>query len=155
MRMIVLILLLAGCAAAPKAAEPAPSAAIVLDGPAIVRDSPETGPDSQVAAYVRIRNSSAEPDRLIALSCACADKGEMHATYDRAMHVLPSLDIPANGALEIAPGGPTHLMLMGLKAPIATGDVVRITLSFERSAPLEADFVAVDNSKEGWAARDK
>ena len=46
-------------------------------------------------------------------------------------------------------------MLMGLKAPIAPGDIVRITLSFERSAPLEADFVAVGNSKEGWAARDK
>lgn len=151
-RRVLAVIAFAGLSACASA--PAPAAAVRLAGPAIVRNSPDAGPDSQVAAYVRVRNGSAVADRLVGLSCACADKAEIHATYDSAMHVLPHLDLPADGELEIRPGGPTHLMLMGLKAPIAPGETVPIALRFERAGEVSIDFVAVENSREGWAARD-
>lgn len=148
MRAILLTVLLAGCATAP-----AERASISLAGPAIVRDVAAPGADVQSAAYVRLHNAG-EADRLVAVSCTCAESVELHATANRAMHTLPHIDAPAGGDLEIAPGGPTHLMLMGVREPIAPGATIRMRLEFERAAPLEVEFVAVENSREGWAARD-
>lgn len=144
----VLLMALSACAATPERA-----GRITLAGPAIVRDVAAPGADVQSAAYVRLHNAG-EADRLVAVSCACAQSVEMHATADRAMHTLPHIDAPAGGNLEIAPGGPTHLMLMGVREPIAPGATIRMRLEFERAAPLEIEFVAVENSREGWAARD-
>ncbi len=138
-------LLLSACAT------PAPPALQAV-GPAIVRTSPEAGPDVQVAAYVRIYNPNASPDRLIGLSCACADTVEIHNTFNRQMHTLESHDVPANGYMEIAPGSPTHLMLMGVRDPIEPGETVSMTLTFEHAPPLQIDFTAVENSREGWDA---
>lgn len=152
MRSLLIAFLVAGCAAASEHAQPSPS--VMLAGPAIVRNSPEAGADSQVAAYVRLRNTSSAADRLVALSCACAADVQIHSTFDRAMHVLPYLDIPAGGQIEIYPGGPTHLMLMSLRAPINPSETVRIRMEFERATPIELNFVAVENSRDGWAARD-
>jgi periplasmic copper chaperone A len=121
-------------------------------GPAIVRNSPEAGPDVQVAAYVRLYNPNAAPDRLVGLSCTCADAVEIHNTFNREMHTLESHDVPASGYMEIAPGSPTHLMLMGVREPIEPGETVRMTLMFERAGPLEIDFIAVENSRAGWDA---
>jgi periplasmic copper chaperone A len=136
------VLLLAACATAP-------APAIQLPGPAIVLASPETGPDSQVAAYVRIV-STGPADRLIGVSCACAETSEIHETANRAMHTLQSLNVPAGGAIDIRPGGPTHLMLMNLRAPIVAGERVPITLTFERAGAITSDFTAVTSSREAW-----
>lgn len=118
---------------------------------AIVVAVPETGPDVQVAAYVLIANTG-EAERLIGFSCACSDKGEIHNTFNREMHTLPSLDVPANGALEIKPGGPTHLMLMGLKTPIKVGQMVPMTLTFEKAGAIDVKFLGVTKSRDAWAA---
>lgn len=126
---------------------------IDLAGPSIVRDAAEPGPQTEVAAYVRLRNTANVADRLTGVSCACAQEGQIHAVVDGAMQVLPALAIPAHGELEIAPGGPTHLMLMGVHAPIAPGEHVSLELRFARSSPLVLDFEAVGNSREAWAAR--
>jgi periplasmic copper chaperone A len=125
---------------------------ITLAGPAIVRNSPEAGADIQAAAYVRVYNSSSEADRLISLSCVCADDVQMHSTIDRSMHVLNAIDAPAKGVMEVKPGGPTHLMLMGVRAPISPGDRLTITLTFERAGPIDIEFTAVENSRDGWLA---
>jgi copper(I)-binding protein len=146
---LALLVIASGCATTET-----PASSIVVAGPAIIRNAPDSGADVQAAGYIRLRNNAGQADRLVALSCACADDVQMHSTFDRAMHVLPHMDIPPNGELEVRPGGPTHLMLMGVRSPIAAGDVVRIRLVFERSAPIEAPFVAVENSQEGWRAND-
>lgn len=147
MRTMLLALLLTACAASPS------PTVVTAPGPSIVRNSTESGPDVQAAAYVRLVNGADEPDRLVRITCACADEVQIHSTYDRAMHTLPHLDIPANGALEIAPGGPTHLMLMGVRGVIEPGQTVVMTLHFEHAPAISAAFVGVENSREGWAAR--
>jgi len=44
-------------------------------------------------------------------------------------HVM-SATIPTKGSLELKTGG-LHLMLMGLKRSLGSGDTVRLTLKFE------------------------
>jgi copper(I)-binding protein len=149
MRQLLCALLLAGCASPT-----APVSSVTTPGPAIVRNTPDAGPDVQVAAYIRLANSAPRADRLVRLTCVCADSVEIHETANRAMHTLPHLDIPAGGELEIVPGGPTHLMLMGLGAPIQPGERVSMTLEFDHAPPLTAEFIAVENSREGWTAND-
>jgi copper(I)-binding protein len=46
------------------------------------------------------------------------------------------LEIPANGEVELKPGG-FHLMLIGLKAPLGEGESVPMTLIFEGGARVE------------------
>ena len=46
------------------------------------------------------------------------------------MRAIPSLELPAGTAVELKPGG-YHIMLMDLKAPLAKGSTVPLTLSFK------------------------
>lgn len=147
MRFVLLALALTACAVTP-----APTA-VTAPGPSIVRNSTEAGPDVQAAAYVRLVNGADQPDRLVRVTCACADEVQIHSTHDSAMHTLPHLDIPANGALDIVPGGPTHLMLMGVREVIEPGQSVTMTLHFAHTPAISTGFEAVENSREGWAAR--
>jgi copper(I)-binding protein len=142
--LIAAALGLGACATAP-----APS--VTAPGPAIVLAVAQTGPDVQVAAYVRIHNAG-EADRLVAVRCECADGVEIHNTFNREMHTLPHLDAPAGADLEIRPGGPTHLMLMGLRRPIALGERVPMTLRFENAGEISVEFTAVESSRSAWQA---
>jgi copper(I)-binding protein len=145
MRVLLAALLVAGCASAPPANG-------ISTGPAIFRAVDVAGSDVDVAAFVRIINSGAADDALVSMACACAERVEIHNTFDGDMHVLPSLDVAAGQATDIRPGGPTHLMLMGMKAPHANGETVRMTLTFRSGASVDADFAGVGNSAEGWKA---
>ena len=48
---------------------------------------------------------------------------------------LERLKVPARGTLTLAPGG-RHLMLHHLLAPLDPGDVITVTIVFERSGPM-------------------
>jgi copper(I)-binding protein len=48
------------------------------------------------------------------------------------MRPLERLEVPASSTVSLSPGG-THLMLMGLKAPLADGSSVPLELSFAKS----------------------
>src|SRR6202030_1030527 len=75
------------------------------------------------AAYMRIRNLSPSPVRLIGASSAIATKIEPMITTRReqngqvvmGMESVESLEIPPGGVLELKPGG-SHLMIMGLNS---------------------------------------
>ena len=49
------------------------------------------------------------------------------------MRAVPKLDLPAGKATELKPGG-YHVMLMALAKPLAAGETVPITLTFEDAA---------------------
>lgn len=123
-------------------------ASVTLAGPAIVRAA--SSADIEAAGYVRLRNEGASPDRLVALRSECAEAVQIHAASAGATRVLSSLDIPAGGVLELAPGGPHFLILVGVRRAFAPGETVKIRLSFAVAAPLELDFLAVGDSREGW-----
>jgi len=52
------------------------------------------------------------------------------------MREVSGVDIPADGDVVLEPGG-FHIMLIDLVAPLAAGEVVPITLTFEKAGVIE------------------
>lgn len=92
------------------------------------------------AGYLVVSGKNAA-DALVAASAAKADRVEIHsmAMVDGVMRMRaePSLPVPANGKLMLAPGG-NHLMLFGLDPALKPGDQIAITLTFASGAKVEA-----------------
>jgi copper(I)-binding protein len=124
------------------------AAQVTLDN-RIVRAAPAGG---DAAAYVAIGNAG-EADRLVGVSCACAGKVEIHRVTRRegsvSMTAEPALPVPGGG-VEIRPGSPLHLMLMNLRAPIAAGETVLLTLRFARAGAVTAAFTATEDTAAAW-----
>lgn len=59
------------------------------------------------------------------------------------MKQVPNIPVPHSGTLQLKPGG-FHIMLIGLKAPIAKGDKVELTLTFEKGGIKQVTAVAKD-----------
>jgi copper(I)-binding protein len=53
--------------------------------------------------------------------------------------VKDGLEIPAHGAVTLAPGG-YHLMFTGLKQPLRQGDTIKATLDFPPAGSIVVDF---------------
>ena len=102
-----------------------------------------TPPGAQVGAgYMEIRNSGQERDRLVGASTPAAESVELHVQLREGdvlkMREAPGLDVPARQRLTLRPGG-SHLMLVGLKKPLATGERIPLTLRFERAGELKIE----------------
>jgi copper(I)-binding protein len=54
------------------------------------------------------------------------------------MRKLEKLGIPAGGSALLKPSG-DHIMLFGLKAPLKEGDLLPITLVFEKAGEVKID----------------
>jgi copper(I)-binding protein len=92
------------------------------------------------AAYMTINNSG-EADKLIAAKGDVAQNIELHTMEmkDGVMEmrmVEGGIDIPANGSVELKPGG-LHVMLIGLNRDLKNGDQVKLTLEFEKAGSVE------------------
>ena len=114
--------------------------ALTLQG-AVVRAVPAGVPNT--AAYLTIVNGGAMPDRLLSVSCDCARAVEMHISHvmNGMAMMMPSgpVEIPAGGQVSFAPGA-RHLMVMGLKAPLADGSTQEMTLKFQAAGTVKAGF---------------
>jgi copper(I)-binding protein len=84
------------------------------------------------AAYLTI--TSAQDGKLVAASSPLATSVEVHEMKMDGdlmrMRSVDALALPAGKPVEMKAGG-FHMMLMGLKAPLKTGDVVPIKLVVE------------------------
>jgi copper(I)-binding protein len=111
------------------------------------------GEDS--ALYFVLRNSAGSEDRLLGVTCACAERVEIHnmVTRDggRHMDVEPAVIMPAARLVEIRPGGSRHLMLLRLTRPLVAGETVPMTFLYaDRTQTVNVRVVA--DSRAGWAA---
>ncbi|MCC7023029.1 MAG: copper chaperone PCu(A)C [Thermomicrobiales bacterium] len=109
--------------------------------------TPEASPQAGHAAmggtaagYMLIRNTGAEPDRLIGAETDIADAVEIHemahANGVMTMRPLPDgLEIPAGSEVALESGG-YHLMLFGLTHDLRAGDSYQMTLRFERAGEV-------------------
>ncbi|GBD11961.1 hypothetical protein HRbin23_01644 [bacterium HR23] len=102
------------------------------------RPSPSVG--GAVAVYLRVVNPTAEPDILLgAAAHDVAGRVELHETTMEGgmahMHPRERFEVPAQGVLELKPGG-KHIMLLDLKRELKPGDRFTIILSFERRGPF-------------------
>ena len=130
--------------------------AMALQGVTLESRIVRAGPAGEdVAAYVAIANSGGE-DRLVGIDCACAERVEIHRMTRSgetvSMETEASLAVPGGGRVEVRPGSDLHLMLIGLRAPLAEGASVPMILRFERAGAMTADFAAVGDSRAAWAA---
>lgn len=95
------------------------------------------------AAYMVLVNRGGAGDRLVSASTDVAEVVELHETrmVDNVMQMAPvagGIPVPANGQVELKPGG-LHVMLIGLKRDLAAGETVRLTLKFERAGEMTVD----------------
>lgn len=96
------------------------------------------------AGYLTIRNDGTEADRLVAVSCDCAEVSEIHemkmdGNVMRMRQLPDGLEIPAGDVAELKPGG-YHLMFIGLQAPFEEGQSVKATLTFEKAGSIDVTF---------------
>jgi len=99
------------------------------------------------AAYMVLRNGTREADRLLRVESDIAQAVELHQTQVEnevmTMRPVEAIEIPAGGEAVLKPGG-LHVMLIGLKQPLAVGQKVSLRLVFENAAPqvVEAEVRA-------------
>jgi copper(I)-binding protein len=104
-----------------------------------------TPPGAKMAAgYMTIRNRSASPDRLRNITSPAAARVETHVTIKDGdivrMREVKSFDVPANGVLELKPGG-AHLMFVDIKRPFKDGETIPVTLRFDKAGEVKVDFL--------------
>ncbi|NMM81340.1 hypothetical protein B2J86_10465 [Acidovorax sp. SRB_14] len=88
----------------------------------------------QKATGAFMRLTAPQATRLVRIETPVAGVAEVHEMKMEGdvmkMRALPGLDLPAGQAVELKPGG-YHVMLMDLKAPLAKGASVPLTLVFQ------------------------
>ena len=103
------------------------------------------------AAFMVIENTGATEDRLIAASSDVAEKVELHTHKEDAQGVMQMLEvpegfaIPAGGSHALARGG-DHVMFLGLTRSLKDGDLVTLSLTFEKAGVVTLD-VPVDMTR--------
>lgn len=103
------------------------------------------------AAYLTLTGGS-QDDTLTSISTPVATTAEVHESSSEGgvmrMRAVGPLPIPAGKTVTLAPGG-YHVMLMGLKHPLAAGQSFPMTLNFSHAQPMT---VTVDVRPIGAAA---
>lgn len=132
-RNSILVLALALAAASPAAAHDPSPQDIAVEQPWSRATAP-SAPNG--AAFMTIRNSGHEADRLVSAASRVAERVELHThrMEDGVMKMrqVEAIDIPAEGEAVLKPGG-LHVMMFGLKAPLVQGETFPVKLTFEKA----------------------
>ena len=95
------------------------------------------------AGYVEISNKAAQSDKLIAASTSGVNRVELHTIITEngvaKMREVSGIEVPASGAVKLAPGG-YHIMFLGLTEPFKAGSTLPVTLKFEKAGEVKVNF---------------
>jgi hypothetical protein len=113
----------------------------------------------QSASGAFLRLTAREPLSLVGVATPVAGVAEVHEMKMEGevmkMRPLASLELPAGKAVELKPGG-HHVMLMDLKAPLAAGTRVPLTLTFRdargQASKLELSVPVLTRAPQGAPA---
>ena len=99
-----------------------------------------TAPGQQVAGgFLKIENKGTA-DQLVSASSPVAGEVQLHEmSMDgnvMKMRQVKDIAVPANGAVELKPGG-YHLMFLNLKGPFNAGQTVPVKLKFAKAGEIE------------------
>jgi len=111
-----------------------------------------TVPGQKVAGgFMKIENKGAA-DQLVSASSPVAGEMQLHTmTMDgnvMKMREVKMIEVPANGSVELKPGG-LHLMFMDIKAPLKAGESVAVKLKFQKAGEVEIKVPVRDISGGG------
>lgn len=150
---------LAGCGSAGNdAAAPMPSTtapgSIAASGQALVISETwaKAADSGMTAAFGTIENTTDQDINIVGASTPKATTTELHEVVsgsDGGMKMQPKeggFTVPAHGQITLEPGA-DHIMLMGLSAPVQSGDNIPFTL--ELSTGQSVDFTAVGKDFSG------
>jgi hypothetical protein len=112
-------------------------------------------------AFLTIQNQGATADKLISAHSPVAGMVQIHTmSMDGGvmrMREIPGLDLPPGATVALNPGS-YHLMMLDLKHPLAAGDKLPLTLTFEHAGsvdvmvPVEAMGAAAMVPSDGMGA---
>lgn len=105
------------------------------------------------AAYMVLLNRTDAALKIVSAESPAAAEVQIHETVvenDMAMmrELEAGLDLPAGERVELKPGG-IHIMLLDLVAPIAPGQAVLLTLTFETGETLTLAVPVYDKGEAG------
>lgn len=91
------------------------------------------------AVFLELRNAGRVDRQLVRGSTPAADTLELHEMKRDGgmMRMAPvtQITVPASGSVSLRPGG-LHLMLFGVKQPLAPSDTIPVTLTFDDGSTL-------------------
>ncbi len=92
------------------------------------------------AAYLTLFNYRKQDDTLLHVSSPAAESVEIHNVVSRAdgskaMVPVPHLTLAGESCIQFKPGG-YHIMLVGLKAPLKVGALVKLELVFQNAGKV-------------------
>ena len=107
----------------------------IMFGPLQFRATVGSMPTS--AAYISIMNHGKVADRLVDVTSNLARKTELHKMemdngVMKMRQVEGGIDLPAGKTIHLAPGG-SHVMFVGLNAPLTANSMFEITLVFQNA----------------------
>lgn len=135
----------------------AAAAAFVLSAPALAGDMApimvedayarsSTAMSTSGAAFMVLMNHGQDDDRLVgAAAVDVAARVELHTHVQDAAGVMKMVEVkegfvvPAGGMHALQRGG-DHVMFMGLKRPLEQGQIISVTLSFEKAGDIVVDI---------------
>lgn len=101
--------------------------------------------------FLKIENKGGA-DKLLSASSSASKTIELHTmSMDgnvMRMREVKAIDVPANGKVELKPGG-LHLMFMDLNEQLKPGSTVKVKLKFEKAGEVEVPFQVMDNKPAG------
>jgi copper(I)-binding protein len=100
-----------------------------------------TVPGQKVAGgFLKIQNKGNTIDQLISASSPSAGDVQLHEMAMEGnvmkMRQVKDIAVPANGSVELKPGG-YHLMFLDLKGPFVAGETIPVKLKFSKSGDVE------------------
>jgi copper(I)-binding protein len=100
-----------------------------------------TVPGQKVAGgFLKIQNKGNTADQLISASSPSAGDVQLHEMAMEGnvmkMRQVKDIAVPANGSVELKPGG-YHLMFLDLKGPFVAGETIPVKLKFAKSGDVE------------------
>ncbi|WP_327269008.1 copper chaperone PCu(A)C [Streptomyces sp. NBC_01218] len=91
------------------------------------------------AAFLVVENAGSATDRLTAVTSPISDHVTIHETKGRAMRMVASFEVPAQGELDLERGG-NHIMFDELKRQPKKGQKISVQLHFEKSGPITVEL---------------
>ncbi|NSX54566.1 copper chaperone PCu(A)C [Parasulfitobacter algicola] len=96
------------------------------------------------AAFMSIMNHTDQDDRLISASSDAAARVELH-THKEEDGIMMMLEVEegfpiAAGETHMLQRGGDHVMLMGLKQPLVQGEMIDVTLTFEKAGQVQVQI---------------
>jgi|ERR1041385_2309466 copper(I)-binding protein len=141
MRCLLTSLILLAAVATSAHAENYKVGSLVVDHP-WTRATPKSA--TVAGGYVKITNTGSTPDRLTGGSAEVSRKFEVHEMsmeggVMKMRELKDGLEIPPGATVELKPGS-YHIMMMNLSRPLAKGEKVKGSLTFEKAGKVDVEF---------------